>query len=77
MPVEFYAACEGYMERQTDNAKLLRFASFRLAEAFAGSKAIGNIERFWPLEKKEQKKLQPMTKEEYDNIIKRHNIKIK
>jgi len=41
MPHEFYAACEGYQERQKESAMVIRFASFRIAEAMAGSKAIG------------------------------------
>jgi len=45
----------------------------------AGSKAVGSIERFWPMvgEEKEVKVLEPMTKEKYDEILKRHNIKMK
>jgi hypothetical protein len=44
----------------------------------AGSKAIGNIERFWPMADDEKpKNVQPMNKEEYDAIINRHNIKVK
>jgi hypothetical protein len=73
--MEFYAAVEGYNERLNDEAKLLRFASFRLAECFAGSKAIGSIERFWPMEK--PKKVIPLSKEEIADIFKRHNIKPK
>lgn len=78
LPMEFYAACEGYNEKQADYAKVIRFASFRMAESFAGSKAIGKIERFWPLADDENKKqIEPMTKERYDAILKRHNIKKK
>ena len=57
MPVEFYAACEGYMEKDEDFAKVIRFASFRVAESMAGSKAIGSIEKFWPMDKNEEKKI--------------------
>jgi len=78
LPIEFYAACEGYIEKQTESAKLMRFASFRIAESMVGSKAIGNIERFWPMADDEKpKNVQPMNKEEYDAIINRHNIKVK
>lgn len=78
MPIEFYAAAEGYMEKQTESAKLMRFASFRIAESMAGSKAIGNIERFWPMhDDPKPKQIQPMNKEQYDAILKRHNIKVK
>lgn len=78
LPIEFYAAAEGYIEKQNEKAKLIRFASFRMAESMAGSKAIGDIERFWPMADDQPKKsIQPMTKDEYDAIIKRHNVKIK
>jgi len=79
LPMEFYAACEGYNEKQTDYAKVIRFASFRMAESFAGSKAIGKIERFWPLpeDEKNKKLIEPMTKDRYEAILKRHNIKVK
>lgn len=79
MPIEFYAACEGYMEKQTESAKLIRFASFRIAESIAGSKAIGSLSRFWPMsdDEPDKKKVEPMTKDRYEAIMKRHNIKIK
>lgn len=78
MPHEFYAACEGYQERQKESAMVIRFASFRIAEAMAGSKAIGNINRFWPMESDEVKKeIEPMTTERYQAILQRHNIKVK
>jgi hypothetical protein len=77
MPHEFYAACEGYQERQKESAMVIRFASFRIAEAMAGSKAIGKINRFWPMEEEEKNQIQPMTSEQYKAILERHNIKIK
>jgi hypothetical protein len=44
----------------------------------AGSKAVGSIERFWPLADEEPvKKVEPMTKDRYEAIMKRHNIKMK
>jgi hypothetical protein len=77
LPIEFYAACEGYNERRNDQTKILRFASFRLAECFAGSKAIGSIEKFWPMTDDEAPKKLDMSKERYEAILKRHNIKVK
>jgi hypothetical protein len=77
MPHEFYAACEGYLERQKESAMVIRFASFRIAEAMAGSKAIGKIERFWPMEDEHKKEVQPMTADRYNAILERHNLKIK
>jgi len=78
LPIEFYAAVEGYYEKQTDLAKVIRFASYRISEAMAGTKAVGSLEKFWPMEgDKKQKKIEPMTKDKYDAIIKRHNIKQK
>lgn len=80
--MEFYAAVEGYLERQTDYAKVIRFASFRVAESFAGSKAIGSISRFWPMPDDEDvsraKEIrEQMTPEVVREIMKRHNIKSK
>ena len=77
MPIEFYAVCEGYMEKDEDFAKVIRFASFRVAESMAGSKAIGSIEKFWPMDKNEEKKTNPLTQEEIKGIFERHNIKSK
>lgn len=77
MPIEFYAACEGYHERKNDDAKVIRFAAFRISEAMAGSKAIGSIDRFWPMDDGEKKAVEPMTKERVEAIFKRHNIKRK
>jgi hypothetical protein len=65
------------MEAEKDRSMVIRFAAFRVAEAMAGSKAIGNIERFWPTEASKPKDAKKFTKEEYDAIIKRHGVKIK
>ena len=67
------------MEKQTEKAKVIRFASFRIAESMAGSKAVGSIAKFWPMDddEPEKKKIEPMTKDRYEAILKRHNIKIK
>lgn len=45
----------------------------------AGSKAVGSIERFWPIlgDDKKESKAEPMTKDRYEAILKRHNIKMK
>jgi hypothetical protein len=79
MPHEFFAACEGYQERQKESAMVIRFASFRIAEAMAGSKAIGKINKFWPIEedKDEIKKIEPMTADRYKAILERHKLKVK
>lgn len=77
MPHEFYAACEGYLERQKESAMVIRFASFRVAEAMAGSKAIGKINKFWPMEEEDKKEVEPMTADRYKAILERHNLKIK
>jgi hypothetical protein len=77
MPHEFYAACEGYLERQKESAMVIRFASFRVAEAMAGSKAIGKINKFWPMEDEDKKEVEPMTADRYKAILERHNLKIK
>lgn len=77
LPIEFYAAAEGYQMRQNKQAKVLRFASFRLAECFAGSEAVGSIDRFWPMSDDEVKKVEPMSKDRYEAILKRHKIKVK
>ena len=77
MPHEFYAACEGYLERQKESAMVIRFASFRVAEAMAGSKAVGKINKFWPMEEDDKKEVEPMTADRYKAILERHNLKIK
>ena len=77
MPHEFYAACEGYQERQKESAMVIRFASFRIAEAMAGSKAIGKINKFWPMQDEDKKEVEPMTADRYKAILERHNLKIK
>jgi hypothetical protein len=77
MPHEFYAACEGYLERQKESAMVIRFASFRVAEAMAGSKAIGKINKFWPMDEEDKKEVEPMTADRYKAILERHNLKIK
>jgi len=78
MPHEFYAACEGYQERQKESAMVIRFASFRIAEAMAGSKAIGKINKFWPMDDDDEKReVEPMTADRYKAILERHKLKIK
>jgi hypothetical protein len=78
LPIEFAAACQGYEERQIESARLLRFSTYRIAESMAGSKAVGTIERFWPMAGDNVvNKAEPMTKERFDAILKRHNIKVK
>ena len=56
---------------------VIRFASFRVAEAMAGSKAIGKINKFWPMEEDDKKEAEPMTADRYKAILERHNLKIK
>lgn len=56
---------------------VIRFASFRVAEAMAGSKAIGKINKFWPMDEDDKKKVEPMTADRYKAILERHNLKIK
>jgi len=44
----------------------------------AGSKAVGTMERFWPLPgDRVEVKAKPMTKERYEEILKRHKVKVK
>lgn len=75
--MEFYAACEGYLEKQTESARVIRFASFRISEAMAGSKAIGKIENFWPMDEKDKKETKTLSKEEIQGIFDRHKLKLK
>lgn len=81
MPIEFYAACDGYNEKQDDKAMVIRFAAYRIAESMVGTKALGSIDKFWPINEKkseqEVKNIQPMTRDQYDAIINRHKIKRK
>lgn len=77
LPIEFYAACEGYFEKQNDDAKVIRFASFRIAESMVGSKALGSIESFWPMMGEEKEETKPLTKEEMAGIFERHKSKLK
>lgn len=56
---------------------VIRFASFRVAEAMAGSKAIGKINKFWPMEEDDKKEVEPMTAARYKAILERHKLKIK
>lgn len=46
-----------------------------MACSIAGSKAIGDIERFWPIDTVERSKPQQISAELYKQIIKRHNLK--
>jgi hypothetical protein len=55
---------------------VVRFASYRIAESFVGTKAIKSIENFWPMGDKEENKVE-MSKERYDAILKRHKLKVK
>lgn len=75
LPVEFYAACKGYNERKSDDAKVIRFAAFRISEAMAGSKAIGSLDKFWPMDDDVKKEVEPMSKERIEAIFERHKIK--
>jgi hypothetical protein len=57
---------------------VIRFASFRIAEAMAGSKAIGKINKFWPMDDDDEKReVEPMTADRYKAILERHKLKIK
>lgn len=73
LPVEFYAACEGYNERIKEQAMITRYSTYIIASSMAGSKAVGSIEKMWPMD--ERKPVQEMTKERYEAILKRHKIK--
>lgn len=77
MPIEFYAAVDGYLEKQKESAMVIRFASYRIAECFAGTKAVKNINTFWPMDKEDEPKGIDMTKERYEAILKRHKLKVK
>ena len=76
LPVEFYAACEGYNERVKEQMMITRYSTYIIASSMAGSKAVGSIDKLWPVES-EKKVSEPMTKERYDAILKRHKIKSK
>jgi len=65
------------MEKQKERVLAIRFASYRVAESMAGTKALGNIDRFWPIEVKPKSNQPPLTKEQIEDIFKRHNIKVK
>jgi hypothetical protein len=44
----------------------------------AGSKAIGKINKFWPMDDDDEKReVEPMTADRYKAILERHNLKIK
>ena len=75
MPIEYYAAAEGYLEREKESAMVIRFASYRIAESMVGTKAIGNIDKFWPVGQTEKKESEPMSAERIEAIFKRHNIR--
>lgn len=74
--MEFYAACEGYIEQQKEQMMITRYSTYVIACSMAGSKAVGSIDKLWPVES-EKKVSEPMTKERYDAILKRHKIKSK
>ena len=73
-PLEFYAACDGYNEKIKEGMMITRYSTYIIASSMAGSKAIGSIEKIWPVE--EAKSLPAMTKERYDAILKRHKLKL-
>ena len=75
--MEFYAACEGYEEKQRESVMVVRFASYRIAESFVGTKAVKSINNFWPMGDDEEPKKIDISKERYEAILKRHNIKVK
>lgn len=74
LPVEFYAACEGYNEREKERMMVTRYSTYIIASSMAGSKAVGSIEKIWPVN--ERREVPAMTKERYDAILKRHKIKV-
>jgi len=77
-PMEFYAACLGYLNKEKKAAKLLRFAAFRISESMAGSKAVGPIEKFWPMDgDKVRNPAKEMTPDRIKAIFERHKIKTK
>lgn len=51
---------------------ITRFAAYRIAESFAGTKAVGNIDKFWPTGDTPKITVEPMTKERYDLIMNRY-----
>jgi hypothetical protein len=69
-------AAEGYAEKIKDDLLIQRFAAYRIACSMAGSKAIGDIERFWPIET-ERAKPKQISRELYNQIVKRHKLKLK
>ena len=72
--MEFYAAFEGYNESVKEQMMITRYSTYVIACSMAGSKAVGSIEKIWPIESN-GKVLPPMTKERYESILKRHKIK--
>lgn len=69
-------ASEGYVERFKEELSIHRFAAYRVACSISGSKAIGDIERFWPIEI-ERAKPKQISRELYNQIVKRHKLKLK
>ena len=40
---------EGYYESKRDDAKVQRYASWLVSNYMAGSKAVGSLDKFWPM----------------------------
>lgn len=54
---------------------VVRFGTFRIAEHFVGSKHVGGIHKFWPVEGRERERPKLPTPAEIQEIINRHTGK--
>ena len=54
---------------------VIRFAAYRIAESMVGTKALGNIDNFWPVSSAKKEESEPMSPERIEAIFKRHNIR--
>lgn len=74
-PYEFFCACEGYFIKLNHQAELHRMAAWRIHQSLV-QKPLG-IKSFWPLwndNAGDNTKLAPLTKEEWQEIMKTHNL---
>lgn len=73
-PYEFFAACEGYFDKQKHEAQLHRATAFIMYRSLGGKE---NIERVWPMasDKKVHEKI-VLDDEMRKNIIDAYKIKL-
>lgn len=75
-PYALVCKAEGYFDLEEKRTKILRHATFLIHRSLV-SKPVNDVRKFWPVSKDEVERLKKptITKELFEQILQKHNVK--